>query len=198
VNIINRTNETSRIHHTRDGRNIYSRGNPAARREISEINAIILHQTSFVSARVERFNYVIANYIVMQDGRVLMVRPIEERLNSIGTNQRAIDIEFVGNYPDARAVHRGGRTTFSLPSTQQIRAGRELVAHLRDRHGISKIFGHIQFRSKNCPGPHLWYNVGMWAVVHGLSSSRTGARMIPRQWQDESMEIVPLRINRAE
>lgn len=188
--IIDRTKINSSIHRTRNGRNIYSRGNTAARRPVGGIDAIILHQTAFVSGSVERFDYVIANYIVMQDGRVLRVRPVDAALNSIGTNQRAIDIEFVGNYPNARTVRRAGGSDLSVPSSGQIKAGRELVAYLKGRHGISNIFGHAQFTAKNCPGPHLWYNVGEWAVRNGFSSSQRGGT-IPRHWQEESLQIVP-------
>ena len=188
--IIDRTKITSSIYRTRNGRNIYSHGNPAARRQVAAIDAIILHQTAFVSGSVERFDYVIANYIVMQDGRVLSVRHVDAALNSIGTNQRAIDIEFVGNYPNARAVRRAAGSALFLPSAAQIKAGRELVAYLKGRHGTGNIFGHVQFTPKNCPGPHLWYNVGEWAVRNGFSSSRRGGR-IPRQWKDASLQIVP-------
>lgn len=188
IKIIDRTHATASTHRTRNGRNIYSRGNSGARRRVQTIDAIMLHQTSFVSTAVERFDSVIANFIVLQDGHVLKVRDIEAALNSIGTDQRAIDIEFVGDYPSTQAIRRARGRGLMLPPLAQLRAGRELVGHLKSRYRTCNIFGHVQFTAKNCPGPHLWYNVGEWAVHNGLSCSSRG-RSIPRQWRDPSLAI---------
>jgi N-acetylmuramoyl-L-alanine amidase-like protein len=178
VKWIDRTTETATVLRTRDGRNIYSHGNPRARRSVSAIDAVILHQTTFVSAEVGRFDYVIANYVVMQDGTVLKLRDPASALNSVGTDQRAIDIEFVGNYP----------TAGSVPPSAQILAGRELVDQLRARHHVGRIFAHAHFRAKNCPGPRLWYNVGEWFLGRGLVADRA-VRAVPRDWTDGSLAI---------
>jgi hypothetical protein len=187
MRIIDRTAQAASTVRTRNGRNIYSHGNAAARRDVSRIDAIMLHQTAFVSGDVARFDSVIANYIVMQNGDVLYVRPLSAALNSIGTNQRAIDIEFVGNYPSANAIRRGASSP--VPPVIQLKAGRELVRYLKGRQGTGNIFGHVQFRPKNCPGPHIWYNVGEWAVRNGLHFGGRG-RPIPSNWQDASLAIV--------
>lgn len=189
MTIIDRTSRTAGVFRTMNGRNIFSGGRQSARRSVSAIDAIMLHQTDFLSASIDRFDCVIANYIVMQDGRVLMVRPLDHALNSIGTNQRAIDIEFVGDYPGDRAVRGGGAAAGPTPPLVQIKAGRELVRFLKGRHGIGNIFAHAQFRTKNCPGPHLWYNVGEWAVSNGFRCNGRGNR-IRRTWQDPSLAIV--------
>jgi hypothetical protein len=188
MEIIDRTSETASIRQTRDDRNIHSGGNPRARRRTDRIDAIILHQTTFVSGRVERFNYVIANYAVMQNGRVLLLRGLDVALNSVGTDQRAIDIEFEGDYPSARELRRGRGST-DRPRVLQLQSGRELVRHLQQQHGVRHIFAHSQFTNKNCPGPHLWYNVGEWAVRNaGFSSSGRGRR-IPEDFRDDTLAI---------
>ena len=52
----------------------------------------------------------------------------------------------------------------------------------------------------NCPGPHLWYNVGEWAVQNlGLTSAGL-RRPIPVEWRTErSLDLVlPSRLGRRE
>ncbi len=186
MKMIDRTPMTASILHTRNGRNIFSRGNPSARRNVGTVDAIILHQTAFVSTDMARLDYVIANYVIMQDGRVLKVRDLEMALNSIGTNQRAIDIEFVGTYPNVEALRGAG--ALPGPPLAQLRAGRELVSYLKSRHSVSNIFAHAQFTPKNCPGPQIWYNVGEWAVSNGLSSSRRGRPITPT-WRASSLAV---------
>lgn len=185
--LIDRTEATAGVTTTRNGRNIYSRGNPRARRDPSRIDAIILHQTDFVSDRIERFDYVIANYIVMQDGRALHVRPIDHALNSVGTDRHGIDIEIVGRYPSVNG--RGRVSSGALPPIAQIKAARELVSRLALDRILMKIFGHVQFRQKNCPGPHLWRNVGEWAIENLHLSSSGRGRPIPEQWRSDSLMI---------
>ncbi|WP_031432423.1 hypothetical protein [Methylomarinum vadi] len=46
----------------------------------------------------------------------------------------------------------------------------------------------------NCPGPHIWYNVGHWAENEptlNLSSGRRRAAAIPSAWQDPRF-VIPL------
>jgi hypothetical protein len=186
MNIIDRTAATAAVTRTRNGRNIYSDGNPRARRNVAAITGIILHQTDFFSTSISRFDYVIANYIVMVDGTILFVRPLDAALNSIGTDQRAIDIEIVGDYPSSDDL--GAGATATLPTRGQITAARDLVGYLKSQHGVSYIYGHRQFTTKNCPGPHLWYNVGEWAIRNGMSGGRRG-RPVPSTWTDSAMAI---------
>ena len=185
--LIDRTDAAASVTRTRNGRNIYSRGNSRARRDTSHVDGIILHQTAFVSDRIERFDFVIANYIVMQDGRVLYVRPIEAALNSVGTDRRCIDIEVVGRYPAMSA--RGRVANGPLPPRAQIQGCRALVDQLARDRVLTKIFAHAQFRQKNCPGPHLWRNVGEWAISNLHLSSAGRGRPVPEQWRSDSLVI---------
>jgi hypothetical protein len=188
MQIIDRTSNTATVLRTRDGRNIHSGGNPRARRRTDIIDAIILHHTGFVSGRVERFDYIIANYAVMQDGRVLRLRDLEVALNSVATHQHAIDIEFEGDYASARDIRRGRSS--ALPPVAQLSAGRELVRHLQQRHGVRYIFAHSQFTNKNCPGPHIWYNVGEWAVRNaGFASRGRGSRNNLAEFRDDALAV---------
>jgi hypothetical protein len=172
--IIDRTAATAGTHQTRDGRNIFSRGNPHARRSTARVDAVILHQTTFVSGDLARYDHVIANYAVLRDGRVLRLRDVAAALNSVGTDHRAIDVEFEGLYRSGSGV---------VPPAAQLHAGRALVRHLRERHGVTRIFAHAHFTAKDCPGAHLWYNVGEWGVAEGLLCDRA-ERPIPRAWRD--------------
>lgn len=181
MNLVDRTSMTASILQTRNHRNIFSHGNASARRRVESISGIILHQTSFVSADISRMDYVIANFVVMQDGTVLKVRDPSMQLNSIGTNQHAIDIEFVGDYSNARELR--DPLNVSGPPITQLHAGRELITFLRRNYAITSIYAHSQFTPKNCPGPQLWYNVGEWAVRQGLSSRGRG-NPVPADWQD--------------
>jgi hypothetical protein len=123
---------------------------------------------------------VIANYVVMKDGTILKVRDHNMALNSIATNQRGVDIEFVGVYNEVSV----------RPSIPQLLAGRWLVTHLRSGYGLRRIFAHAHFTNKPCPGPHIWYNVGLWAIRNGLLCDRSTRDIDPR-WSDTSLRLVP-------
>lgn len=188
--IIDRTNYTSGIHQTTNGRNIFSHGNIRRRRNPGSISAVMLHQTDFVTHDMERMNYVICNYGIMRDGRILYLRPLDHLLNSIGSDVHAIDIEIVGRYPsfqDIRAADTGA--ALSVPPPQQVRAARELVRWLKVEHGLPEIYTHVHFTAKNCCGPHLWYNVGKWAVDTLHMTSPRGERSVPRSWEDAALAI---------
>jgi hypothetical protein len=188
LTIVDRTGHTAEIFQTRDGRNIFSHGNTSARRSLAGITGIMLHQTAFFTNSVERMDTVIANYAVMPDGTVLKLRDETMRLNSIGTNEHAIDIEFVGNYPSAAAIARSGDGGLPTPPPVQIAAGRALVQHLQTAHGLSHIHAHAQFTRKNCPGPQLWFNVGEWAVAN-LGMSPASGNEVPDSWRQPSLAL---------
>jgi hypothetical protein len=185
VQIIDRTGQTATVTHTLDKRYIMSGGNPSARRTTSAISGIMLHQTSFMTRSIDRMNSVIANYGVMPDGRVLFLRALDLALNSVGTDQHAIDIEMVGNYPGAQDIRQARRRHEEVPHPPlvQIGAGRALVKHLQSQHGLTRIMTHVQWRAKNCCGPHFWYNVGDWAIRNlGMTTPTTPRSRFIRAW----------------
>jgi hypothetical protein len=180
LTIVDRRAEARGTVETMNHRHIYSGGRENPRRDTSRINGIILHHTNFNSRRISRFDSIIANYVVMQDGTVLFVRDLGSALNSVGTDHHAIDIEFVGIYPHADGA---------VPPAGQIRAGRKLVKKLVRDHGLRYIYAHAHFTRKPCCGPHLWFNVGEWAV-RKLALSTAGARRVIRpDWSDPALDF---------
>ncbi len=151
--LIDRREAVRTIVRTLNGRQIYSGGRGDPRREVSSVTGIILHHTNIGSMRVERFDPIIANYVVMKNGNVLYVRDIASALNSVGTDQHCIDIEIDGRYHERDC---------EPPPMMQIHACRDLVAHLMATQGVRRIYAHRHFTGKPCPGHHLWYNVGLW------------------------------------
>lgn len=185
VQIIDRRTNTAAVTQTLDHRNIMSGGNAAARRNVDAITGIMLHQTSFMTRSLDRMDSVIANYGVMPDGRVLFLRDLNMSLNSIGTDQRAIDIELVGDYPGPNDIRRAVRRDEEVrqPPLVQISAGRALVKYLQSQHGLTRIKTHVQWRAKNCCGPHFWYNVGDWAIRNlGMTTPTTPRSRFIRAW----------------
>ena len=183
MRLIDRTAETAStfmtLGGTRGPRHIFCNGNTRARRNTRVLSGIILHHTNFVNSSLDRYNHVIANYVVMRDGRVLKVREHAMCLNSVGTDHRAVDIEFEGVYGDGLIT----------PPGPQLKVGRALVAYLGAKYGLTRIFGHRHFNPKPCPGPHIWYNVGLWAARNGFTSTG-GTRTLPSAWEDPGLRVL--------
>lgn len=88
-----------------------------------------------------------------------------------------------------------------MPTVSQIRAGRLLVHYLVETVETMRfVYAHQQvYRNGhrgNCPGPHLWFNVGKWAVDN-LQLRNSGAlRRIPTTrggvigWEDTRFRLV--------
>ena len=190
---------------TRDGREIYGNGTSARRlstrrggrgfdvrtarisRSASQINTVILHQTTFFTndplpvenldndiADDHRLDFVIAHFLVRADGNILYLRDVEHILNSV-SGRFGIDIEFEGQY--------GHEPTPRPPrlSANATQAGRRLIVSMHDQlPGLRFIHPHGQVQSRgrgkrdSCPGPDVWMNVGEWAVQEfGLTSDTT-------------------------
>src|SRR5688572_9093059 len=150
------------------------------KRMASKIDAAVLHQTAMNRGNVPgRYLDVVAHYVVMPNGQVLLLHPVESYLAaSSAFNERGIAIEFVGNFPDDRGNYWSGDTFGRHKlSKEQIDAGRDLLRHLVDTHGISFAFAHRQGEKPNlranCPGPDIWFHIGQWAV-DGLGLSDGG------------------------
>jgi len=149
------------------------------------VDAVVLHQMGFNrGSATESFDTVTAHFAVLRNGDVLLLHPIDEYLHaSNGLNAR-------------------GAIQQILPTLAQITAARKLITGLRNRGTIAHIFAHRQSngdQKSNCPGPHVWYNVGQYFVNSGLLSdggrgftfsrgSRTGMP-IPDAWRDPSLKI---------
>lgn len=190
MNIIDRTQHSSRILQTRDHRRIINAGQV---QPVSQIRGAFLHQTSFYNPDLDRYNYIIAHYVVLRSGVVLKVREPTTVLNSVSAG-RAVDIEFEGDYPSYRRLRRNSwGALLRYPTVPQLLAGRALLQELTNSLGISHVWAHLQasnLERDNCPGPQIWFNVAEWAVQNlGLSSTDL-ARSIPPEWRDRHLDLI--------
>lgn len=188
-------------------------------RALSDIDSIVLHQTGYFQSargnRIDAYDYTIAHFVVLPILYVIQVRPLETRLNSIASDY-GIHIEFVGCFYsdryDCRSTRRTrprGRCTAGLirrgggefPLMDQVLNGQDLMRYLVSlpslNGSIEHVLAHRQLSTihrENCPGPHIWYNLGRWAVNSlGLSDSRPNTRphmrTIPPSWNDGRFQI---------
>ena len=84
------------------------------------------------------------HFLVRKDGTVYRLRP-ENKIgaHASGSNSDSIGICFEGSY-----------MTETMPQAQ-INAGKELVAYLKQKYGISKVQAHREVCSTNCPGKNF-------------------------------------------
>lgn len=193
----------------------------AETRPLANVDAIILHQTGYWQASrgndVGAYDHTIAHFVILPNGTVLQIRDLEARLNSVSANY-GLDIEVVGcfnsdrfdcetyrrNMAEGRERPRRctpravSRSQAEVPGRAQIDAGRRLIAAITDHEAmpdqVHYILAHRQLSSlsrENCPGPHLWYNLGHWAVTRWrMSSSRHRRnRAIPPAWENPRFAI---------
>jgi hypothetical protein len=173
-------------------------------RPLDGVDAIVLHSMSFEWSRypIGIYDKVNCHFAVTRSGKVLHLHDLTVFLNaSGGFNRRGIAIEFEGNPPGPRGKafmeEKFGNHT---PTLAQIFAGRGLVQMLKAEHWVSHIFAHRQSEGKggvrgNCPGPHVWFNVGEWAKSQlGLSDGGpgfaiSGGTPIPQTWRDRANDL---------
>ena len=81
------------------------------------------------------------HFLVRKDGKVYRLRP-EDKVgaHAYGSNYNSIGICFEGNYMEEDM------------QTEQVKAGKELVAYLKNKYGISTVQKHKDVCSTNCPG----------------------------------------------
>jgi hypothetical protein len=168
-------------------------------RNLSHVDAVVLHSMSFDRGNrpLELYDAVKAHFAVLRDGTVIWLHAVEEFLKASGRfNARGIAIEFSGNPVSDRGTafreKKFGRHIATLP---QILSGRALVRALKTEFGLTHIFAHRQTDGGdrgNCPGPHVWFNVGAWATrTIGLSDGGPGffvgrGKPINSSWRDAS------------
>ena len=222
--LIDRTSNTEHITHSRQrsertGEFLSIFNSHAQTRPLHGIDSIVLNQTGYFQSargnRLDGYDHTIAHFVVLPILYVIQVRPLESRLNSIASDY-GIHIEFVGCFYDdnydcnnpprrrpcgrctANLIRRGGG---ELPLYDQILNGQDLIRYLT-RHptlngSIRHILAHKQLTTiqrENCPGPHIWNNIGRWARRNeNLSEIRPGTRPnmrpIPPLWNNERFRI---------
>lgn len=133
--------------------NLDFRGSMANR---SKTNRIILHHSDASSCTPQQIHQWHLNngwsgagyhFLVRKDGSVYRLRP-ENKVgaHASGSNSDSIGICFEGRYE-----------TETMPQSQ-IQAGKELVAYLKNKYGISKVQGHRDVYATACPGSNFQFN----------------------------------------
>ena len=81
------------------------------------------------------------HFLVKKDGKVYRLRP-EDKVgaHAYGSNYNSIGICFEGNYMEEDM------------QTEQVKAGKELVAYLKNKYNITTVQRHKDVCSTNCPG----------------------------------------------
>lgn len=134
-------------------------------------NRIILHHAESKSCTADDIHsWHLANgwagigyhFFVRKDGSIYRGRP-ENVIGSHakGSNSDSIGICFEGSY-----------MTETMNQTQ-INAGRELVAYLKNKYGISKVQKHKDVCSTNCPGTNFPFDAIVNGTVGNLGTSTT-------------------------
>lgn len=191
MEIVNRIEAASHFTENKRHYPILTRGDVKSR-PLTRIDTIMLHQTGFDWGNAQAsYDMVIAHYMVLRNGVITQVRPLTAILND-ARGGAAVHIECVGDYP----APDDPRPTMT-PTLTQIRATRWLVRHIHEDEGLNirYILGHYQYNTAGRPrdpGPHLWYNVGLWAKqAFGLSSHINGKPEIPASWESARFDVDP-------
>ena len=119
----------------------------------SAIDMIVLHHTDATSCSVSDIHsWHLANnwsgfgyhYFVNKKGEIFKGRP-DDTIGSHakGFNSTSLGIAFEGNFEK------------EIPTQAQIDAGLELVAYLKNKYNINKVYGHGELMATNCPGKHF-------------------------------------------
>ena len=116
----------------------------------SKTEMIVLHHAASKSCTVQQVHQWHLNngwscigyhYFVSRDGQIFRGRPENTvGAHATGHNSKSIGICFEGDY-----------TIQTMPK-EQIEAGKELVAYLKDKYKITKVKGHRDLMATSCPG----------------------------------------------
>jgi hypothetical protein len=191
MSLIDRTVSTRTITTNASGKNIFFEGQAGRTRSYDAMNAVVLHQTDIrTDARgndVTAYDAVIAHFVILPNGTILQLRDLHAFLNN-AYSRRGIYVEVVGDFMSDR-----GTSGTEIPRLAQICAGQALVRYLRHLLGgqLTHIYAHRQWTEGhfNCPGPHIWLNVGHWAEGNLGLSSAGARRNIPPSWENARFAI---------
>lgn len=101
------------------------------------------------------------HFLVRKDGKVYRLRP-EDKVgaHAYGSNYNSIGICFEGNYMEEDM------------SAEQIKAGQELVAYLKNKYKISTVQKHKDVCATSCPGDKFPFDE--------IANSETNNKVIPQ------------------
>ena len=107
------------------------------------------------------------HFLVRKDGKIYRLRP-ENKVgaHAYGANYDSLGICFEGNYMEE-----------DMPA-EQVKAGKELVAYLKNKYNISIVQKHKDVCSTNCPGNKFPFNE--------ITNSETSNEIIPKPSQNEN------------
>lgn len=116
------------------------------------------------------------HFLVRKDGKVYRLRP-EKYIgaHASGANSDSLGICFEGDFEK------------ETMGTAQKNAGKELVAYLKKRYGISKVQRHKDVGSTSCPGKNFPFSEiagasGSVSVESGGTSGSTGTIKVDGKW----------------
>lgn len=107
------------------------------------------------------------HFLVRKDGKVYRLRP-EDKVgaHAYGSNYNSLGVCFEGNFMEE-----------DMPA-EQIKAGQELVAYLKNKYNITTVQRHKDVCSTNCPGDKFPFNE--------ITNSETSNEIIPQPSQNEN------------
>ena len=107
------------------------------------------------------------HFLVRKDGKIYRLRP-ENKVgaHAYGSNYNSLGICFEGNYMEE-----------DMPETQK-EAGKELVAYLKNKYGISTVQRHRDVCATSCPGDKFPFNE--------ITNSETSNEIISQPQEDIS------------
>lgn len=168
-------------------------------RKLKDIDSLVLHQTSFDGGNGPvRYYDLSVHFIIVPNGVIYQNHDESVKVyGSSGFNKNSVAVEFVGNFKAHNGNWWKGTSLRSTPSRAQLLSGRKLVDYLQRLLGIRYIYAHRQALDKkgNCPGPEIWFNVGEWALKHGLSEGGKAYKIntglsIPKQWREKRFNLL--------
>lgn len=121
------------------------------------------------------------HFLVLKDGKVYRLRPEHTvGAHASGANSDSIGICFEGAY---------NRETMG---SAQINAGRELVAYLKSKYGVSTVLRHKDVGSTDCPGNNFPFDAIVSGATAGWQKDDRGwwYRNADGSWPKSTWQIV--------
>jgi N-acetyl-anhydromuramyl-L-alanine amidase AmpD len=172
-------------------------------RKLSDITAIVLHQTAcHLGTRVKRWHTLPAHIGIPRDGRVILVNKFSTVCwHANWFNRFSVGIEIDGNFrgvedrPETLWKPGGRRSKLTV---YQVAAAQQTIKWICDEvkaHGgkVTTILAHRQ-TSKNRradPGQDIWGRIGIWArgvcdLKNDPSYTKGSGLPIPKEWDERS------------
>lgn len=104
------------------------------------------------------------HFLVRKDGKVYRLRP-----------EKAVGAHASGSNSDSIGICFEGDFTIEKMSDKQKNAGKELVASLKKKYGISKVQKHSDVCSTDCPGKNFPFSEIAGATSNSSSTSKPAA-----------------------